>query len=163
MRNHKKGFSIIELLIVMTIIMILAGLLMGASQKAKQQAMIAKTKAMISALETALSMFQSDIGRYPGSSSAAYLYNDLVSTAGGDLTTAEIASWGGPYMNFKQGEISGTSIWDAWNQTYHYTNPGGNHSGAGGPDYSTYFDLYSNGPNKADNGQTLDDICNWKR
>jgi prepilin-type N-terminal cleavage/methylation domain-containing protein len=47
--NRKKGFTIIELVVVMTIILLLAGLVAAAAQTARQKAMIARTKAMIAA------------------------------------------------------------------------------------------------------------------
>ncbi len=153
MEKRKGGFTIIELIVVMTIIMILAGLITGAAQKAKERAMVTKARAMISALETSLGMFQADVGIYPAS---ANLYSNLTSSAG--LSTVQAANWSGPYMNFQTNEVSGTNILDSWGIAYHYTNPG-----ATTHNFGNYIDIWSNGPNKADNSGASDDITNWKR
>ncbi|MFA5338958.1 MAG: type II secretion system protein GspG [Candidatus Omnitrophota bacterium] len=156
MEKRKSGFTIIELIVVMTIILILAGLITGAAQKAKQQAMIAKARSMIAGIETALGMFQADTGIYPAS---ANLYTNLVSSATG-LTTVQAQNWSGPYMNFQTNEINTTAgtILDPWNSAYHYTNTGSASHG-----YDHYIDIWSNGPNKVDNSGAGDDITNWKR
>lgn len=155
MEKRKGGFTIIELIVVMTIILILAGLITGAAQKAKERAMVAKARSMISALETSLGMYQADVGSYPPTG-IGNLYTDLTSTA--SLSTADAANWAGPYMNFQTNEINGTNILDPWNNAYHYNNPGDTaHS------FNNYIDIWSNGPDKADNGGAGDDVSNWKR
>ena len=155
MKKRRSGFTIIELIVVMTIILILAGLITGAAQQAKQRAMIAKARSMIAALETALGMYQSDIGSYPASG-IGNLYTGLTSSSG--LSTAAAANWAGPYMNFQTNEVSGTNRLDSWGIAYHYTNPG-----ATTHNFGNYIDIWSNGPNKADNSGASDDITNWKR
>lgn len=148
--NNKKGFTIIELLVVMSIILILAGLLMGASQAAKRQAMVAKAKAMISALETAIGMYQADIGSYPATG-IDKLYDGLTTSAG--LSTANAANWGGPYMEFKDNDHVGNLIKDSWGNNYTYANPDTTHGG-------NYVDITSNGPDGT--APSADDITNWK-
>src|SRR3989338_7943684 len=81
MKNRSSGFTLIEMIVVMTIIMILAGLITGAAMKAKQRALVTQTKAMISGLETALGMFQMDIGGYPATGNASLVTN--LTTLGG--------------------------------------------------------------------------------
>ena len=153
MEKRKGGFTIIELIVVMTIILILAGLISGAAQKAKQQAMVAKARSMIAGLETALGMFQADVGIYPVNGN---LHSNLTSSTG--LTTVQAANWAGPYMNFQTNEVSGTDILDPWSSPYHYANTGGAAHG-----FDHYIDIYSNGPDKADNSGAGDDITNWRR
>ena len=156
MKKRKGGFTIIELIVVMTIILILAGLISGAAMKAKQRAMIAKARAMISAMETALGMYQADVGNYPNSGIAT-LYANLTSSAG--LPTAAAQNWAGPYMNFQTNEVdSGGNILDPWSHAYHYTNPGSTtHS------FQNYIEIYSNGADGTDNSGTGDDVNNWMR
>ena len=62
--NH--GFTMIEILTVAAIIVLLAAILLPAVGKARERAYIAKGKAAIAALETAISMYESDFGYYPG-------------------------------------------------------------------------------------------------
>ncbi len=165
MRNKKKGFTIIELLTVLAIIGILAGLIMGAAGKAREKAMIAKARASISSLETAISMFQTDIGDYPASTNANLVTcltsssNCSVGTASVQMNTSQRESWGGPYMNF-QNEASTGVFFDPWGSPYDYTNQGTNHGI--GADYSSYVDIWSSGPDK-DFNTTDDNVTNWKR
>ncbi|MDD5072776.1 MAG: type II secretion system protein GspG [Candidatus Omnitrophica bacterium] len=155
MEKRKGGFTIIELIVVMTIILILAGLITGAAQKAKQQAMVAKARSMIAGLETSLGMFQADTGIYPATGN---LYSNLTSSAG--LTTAQAANWAGPYMNFQTNEVNTVAgtILDPWNNAYHYAN-----TGAAAHGFDHYIDIWSNGPNKVDNSGAGDDVTNWRR
>ena len=166
MKNRSSGFTLIELIVVLAIIMILAGLTTGAALKAKQRAMIAQTKTMISGLETALGMFQMDIGGYPNSGTATNLVSCLT-TLGGTytvgtwtaLTVTTTAGWSGPYMTFKQGDLNATNdrVIDAWGTVYTYTNPG-----ATAHSFGSYVDISSNGPDK-NAGTTGDNVTNWTR
>lgn len=166
MKNRSSGFTIVELVVVMTIILILAGLITGAAQKAKERAMVVQTRAMISGLEMALGMFQTDLGGYPDSGNANLVTAltaaggtyTIVPTAGYPVTTT--AGWSGPYMNFRQGDLSGGSVVDAWGTAMTYSNPGSNHGA--GLDYSTYVDISSNGPDK-NAGTTGDNVTNWSK
>lgn len=164
MKNRSSGFTLIELIVVMAIIMILAGLITGAAMKAKQRALVAQTRTMISGLETALGMLQMDLGGYSATGNAS-LVTTLTTMSGSyyvNPTTYSITSasgWSGPYMNFKVGEVSGGTARDAWGTALTYNNPGTAHSG--GPDYTTYVDIWSNGPDKTSG--TADDVSNWTR
>ena len=69
MNKHtsKKGFSIVELLTVMSVIAILMGLLVPALQKVREFALNTKQKAQFHSLSVALNMFQSEEEDYPDS------------------------------------------------------------------------------------------------
>ena len=64
-KNRQSGFTLIELMVVVVIIGILAGLIvpriMGSDDKARE----AKAKMQIESLETALKMYKLDNGDYP--------------------------------------------------------------------------------------------------
>lgn len=166
MKTDKRGFTVIELLTVLAIIGILAGLIMGAAQSARQQAMKAKAKASICTLETALGMFQSDIGGYPSTGNdnliAALANGAGTYVIGSQTLSLPTSNWNGPYMNFQTNEIKDDVFIDPWGHPYAYINPGTNH-GAGANYSLSYVDIWSFGPNGIDENGAGDDIANWKR
>lgn len=64
---NKKGFTLVELLVVVAIIGILAAILVPNVRQNLERAKVAKTKALISSLEYALTAYQNDFGKYPAS------------------------------------------------------------------------------------------------
>lgn len=63
----KKGFTLVELLVVVAIIGILAAILVPNVRQNLERAKVAKTKALISSLEYALAAYKNDFGKYPAS------------------------------------------------------------------------------------------------
>jgi len=59
------GFTLLELLTVMTIIMILAGMVLAGMGYAQQKAALSRAQAEIAALSTALESYKADNGEYP--------------------------------------------------------------------------------------------------
>ncbi len=139
------GFTLIELIVVMAIIVLLAGAVSGTTLVARRKGLIAKAQAAISSLETALSMYESDCAIFPASGNS-----NMVSQLTGPSTQA---GWNGPYMQFKSSELSGSSFIDPWGTAYVYTTPGTHNTAT--------FDIYSYGPNKTNESGGGDDIKNW--
>ncbi|MDD5269789.1 MAG: type II secretion system protein GspG [Candidatus Omnitrophica bacterium] len=162
MRKGKRGFTIIELIVVMTIIMMLAGLVAAAAGTARQRALIARTRAMIAGIETGIGMFQSDLGGYPSDGANTDLYNCLMTSTSGSyeigtrtLLVSTNTNWAGPYMTFKDNDLTGGNrVIDAWGTVFLYTNPDTSHGGS-------YVDIRSAGPDRT-YGNT-DDVTNWTR
>lgn len=133
-RKLNRGFTLVEMLLVVTIIGILAALVIpkiaGTSDKARITAAQADIKGGI---KTALDRFEVDNGYYP---------KNL-----GDLVTRpnDSKNWNGPYLD----ELPK----DPWGQPYVYVNPGRNNT--------TSYDLYSIGRDSQDG--TADDIGNWTK
>jgi len=176
LQKRNNGFTLIELLVVITIIITLSGFLMAVGSSAKKQAKIAKAKAMIASLETALGMFKADMGGYPDKDSGYVTSTNLVTaltTKAGkyivgtsSLNVADNSAWSGPYISFKQGDIVSGNVVDPWGHSYAYNvNPGWEHGTSGQPDYMDnrkYLDIWSAGPD-GDYWTDGDIISNWTR
>ncbi len=132
--RRKSGFTLIELMLVLVILGVLAGIvgprIVGQGERARIQA----TKTQISNFGTALSAFEVDNGYFPKGKNGL---QDLL-TAPRNTTT-----WKGPYM-----EKIPT---DPWDHPYVYDCPGKHNPNS--------FDLMSTGPDGKVGGD--DDITNW--
>ena len=164
-RKFMQAFTLVELLAVMVIILIIAGMFVGVSGPASKSAKKRKAEVMISALEVAISMYKADTGAYPLSDTTddagtTSKLNDYLSTGGVNIPVTPAIGWSGPYMQFKEGDISTTNwtIVDPWGNSYMYDPVTTTHA----PDHNTKsFDLWSKGPNGTDNLGTIDKINNW--
>jgi general secretion pathway protein G len=133
-RRSRRGFTLVELLLVLVILATLAALVLPKFTGRTEQARLTAAETQISTFGTALDAYEVDTGSYPGSQQGlAALIN-----APGD-----ISGWRGPYL---KSDIPA----DPWGHPYAYTYPGSiNPSG---------YDIRSAGPD----GQmgTSDDIAN---
>lgn len=145
----RRAFTLVELLVVVAILGILISLVTAGAQAARRRGAITKAKTTVASLETAIAMYQGDMGAYPPSGIEG-LVSALQDDPGGQ-------DWQGPYMEFKQDELKDGQLLDPWGKSYVYVSVNG-----GAPQHRTRsFDLYSLGPNGADDTGTGDDIYNW--
>jgi len=136
--KSKKGFTLIELMVVMIILGLLAALVVPRMFGRIGQAKSNAARAQIELFGTALDSFRLDVGRYPTSAEGL---QSLVAQVSG------IDNWNGPYL--KKIEIP----LDPWNNPYIYESPGKNGD----------YDIYSLGADKAEGGEGEDaDVVSWK-
>ncbi len=93
MRNTKKhAFTLIELLMVIAIIGILAGILIPTVGAVRKQANIAASKAQLSNYVTAIQMFKGDYGYYPLVTGTADSANFELDSVGSSTTFIQTLS-----------------------------------------------------------------------
>jgi len=135
--------------VVIAILGILMSLVTAGAQTARRRGAVTKAKTTVSALETAIAMYHGDMGDYPSSGNenlASALQDDP-----GDV------DWDGPYMEFKQDELKDGRLLDPWGRPYEYVSVNG-----GSPQHrQRSYDLFSLGPNGADDSGAGDDVVNW--
>ena len=128
-RNKKcsAGFTLVEILIMLAVVAMLAGLIASGGNAARKRAKIFRTQTMISSLETALAMYHVDFGDYPPSGNQS-----LVNLLTDEAAYSSNADWQGPYISFKNEDLSGSAsnatLQDPWDNDYSYTNDGGSYA-----------------------------------
>lgn len=138
-RNGEAGFTLIEMLVVITIIGLIMALVGPRVLNYLSDSKVKAAKIQIESFKSALDLFYLDTGRYPSTSEGL---GALVHTA------SNVAAWNGPYLK------GGTVPADPWGHAYTYRAPG--EHGA--------YDIVSFGSD-GQQGGTGDaaDITSWKR
>jgi len=116
-RNFKKdrsgGFTLIEIMVVIVILGILAGLVLPRFMGRTEEAKKVKAKLQIENLESALKLYKMDNGTYPTTEQG------LEALVQKPTTGAVLANWReGGYL--EKGKIP----LDPWNRPYVYISPG---------------------------------------
>lgn len=71
-KNKSKGFTLIELMVVISIIGLLSSIVLASLQSAREKAVLAKAVGEMKGLQTALELYKSKFGVYPGSVNTNY-------------------------------------------------------------------------------------------
>jgi general secretion pathway protein G len=133
--NTTKGFTLVELLVVLAILGLLAGLVGPQVMKFLGSSKTKTTRLQIEDLSATLDLYNLEIGGYPSA------LNALVQNPG------NTPNWNGPYL--KKAEVPK----DAWGRDYLYRYPG---------QHGT-FDLWSLGADGQEGGDGEDqDIKSWE-
>ena len=141
-RKGRRGFTLMEMLIVLGILVIVFALaaprFFGAREKANQSA----TKVQIEAFRGALEKYAFDTSGFPTTEQGL----EVLFQEPAESEESSVSGWDGPYMD------KPALPKDPWGNDYQYAYPPERGSG-------DFPDIWSLGPDGEDN--TEDDICSW--
>lgn len=130
----QTGFTLVELLVVLVILGLLAGLIAPRVMSQLEGAKVDAARAQLDKLSAELDIYRLNNGSYPEQ------LEHLVDAPPG------AANWKGPY-------VKASSLTDPWGEQYRYRYPGEHWD----------YDLYSLGADRAEGGEGADgDITNWE-
>ena len=135
-RKRNRGFSLIELIVVLVILGLLATVVGPKVMDRLGRGKSEIAKLQIDQLEGALGLLRFDVGRYPTTSEGL----------AGLIDNPGIENWAGPYLDKR------TLPKDPWGREYQYRAPG---------QYGD-FDLYSLGADGVEGGEEDSaDVTSW--
>lgn len=135
---RRRGFTLVELLVVLAILGLLVGLVGPQVMKTLGSSKTKTARIQIEDLSAALDIYRLEVGRYPTTSDGLQALVD---------NTAGVASWNGPYL--KKSQVPK----DPWGFDYQYRSPGQNGS----------FDLWSLGADNREGGDGENqDVLGWE-
>jgi general secretion pathway protein G len=141
-KNREDGFTLIELMVVIVIIGLLAGIILPRFMGQADKARVDTTKTQMVGLETALKMYKLDNGNYP-------------TTEQGLKALVELPTVGNLPKNWRKGGYleKGKVPKDPWKNEFIYICPGSHGD----------FDISSLGADGEAGGEDFDkDINNWE-
>jgi general secretion pathway protein G len=130
-KQERKGFTLVELLVVVGIIAMLATIMAPRMFKGLGQTKAKIARAHMTNIENAVAQFQLNCGRIPSEADGGL---DALITAPADLTE----KWNGPYC--KKSDLV-----DPWDNPYHYLPEGVTNTGS--------YDLISYGADGQEGGE----------
>lgn len=133
----QSGFTLLELLVVLGIIAMLAGIVGPQVMKHLGESKTKAAKVQVEDFSAALDMYKLDMGKYPTSEQGLQA---LIEAPEGSKR------WNGPYLKKAKMPV------DPWLNEYHYASPGTHGK----------FDLFTYGADDKEGGEGEDqDINNW--
>ncbi|MEP6685865.1 MAG: type II secretion system protein, partial [Verrucomicrobiota bacterium] len=180
--STRRAFTIIELLIVMTIILVLAGLILATAGYVQKKGARSRAEAEIAAMSAALENYKADNGVYPPfntldaradvdpravnyTSGSVALYNALFGATTGSRTPTPGMK---TYFAFKPNMLTPrdqalpvTAVVDPFGNSYGYStidNRDANPTATGTTGYNPTFDLWSTG---GTTGGSTSDRAQW--
>lgn len=139
--KDNRGFTLIELMVVIVILGVLAGMIVPRIMDRPEQAKVTKAKMTMEAIGTALDLYKLDMGTYPTTEQGLQALVEAPESDGA-------SSWRkGGYLD--KGKVPK----DPWNNDYIYLSPGTNGE----------YDLTCLGGDRAPGGEgTTADINSWE-
>ena len=136
--SSQSGFTLLELLVVLGIIALLAGIVGPQVMKHMGASKTKTARVQIEDLSAALDMYRLDVGRYPKTDQGLLALVEKPTAA---------KRWNGPYL--RKTKVPQ----DPWLLDYKYQSPGSHGK----------FDLYSYGADEKEGGEGEDqDINSWE-
>lgn len=133
-RGPQRGFTLVELLLVLVILALIGGLVLPGIIGKAEGAKVKAAGSQISRLSMAVESYYLDTGTTPDS------LDDLVEESG------DVGGWNGPY-------VKPSTLKDPWGREYVYVYPGEHGD----------FDIYSLGADGQPGGEDNDaDINSWE-
>ena len=149
---RRAGFTLVELLTVIAIILVLAGLLLYVAGNANYKSSFARAQTEVKAMETALESYKADNGTYPRTATAGQGTDSINAQSNNDpgsgssytdagkilfqalsgVPSAAGGTYGKRYMDFKSGQLSSgtadpsatTYVIDPFGLAYGYSTRG---------------------------------------
>ena len=149
--NKTKGFTLIELLVVIAIIGVLAGIILINVVSGREKGKVAKAKADLRQIYSAIEVMYNDTGEHPNHFSAELCVNTTSNNeiflntceAGLECTDGTFPNWDGPYIADVPQDPWGSDYLFDTDYTCHTNVPGCEHL----PDDTTVRVIQSFGPN----------------
>ncbi len=136
--RNRRGFTLVELLVVLAILGLLVGLVGPQVMKTLGSSKTKTARIQIEDLSAALDIYRLEVGRYPTTNDGLQA---LVENTGG------APNWNGPYL--KKAQVPK----DPWGFDYQYLSPGQHGS----------FDLWTLGADNRDGGEGENqDVRGWE-
>ncbi|MBK1722101.1 type II secretion system major pseudopilin GspG [Thiocystis violacea] len=137
-KRRRGGFTLVELLVVLAILGLLAGLVGPQVMKFLGSSKSKTAKLQIDDLSSTLDLYRLELGRYPNDGEGL---SALIENPG------DVAGWNGPYL--KKGAVPK----DPWGNDYQYRFPGEHGS----------FDIWSLGADNREGGDGENaDVKSWE-
>lgn len=135
--GNSRGFSLIELLVVIIILGLLAGLVGPRLFSRVGQSKLAAARAQIELFSAALDQYRLDVGSYPASAAGLEAL----------VRNSNVSNWAGPYLKKNLVPL------DPWGKPYQYKCCPGDHGD---------FDIWSLGADGAPGGDGENaDVTSW--
>lgn len=140
-QGRRKAFTFLEIMFVVVIIGVLAGIVATSSVGRGHKARMEATRLQMVHIDSALAQFEMHLGRFPDTREGL----QALLTRPSSISEQ---TWDGPYLKADGGELPR----DGWRNPFGYRSPG---------EHGGHYDLWSPGPDGREG--TDDDITNWSR